>query len=126
MMTGGRGRSSMPAMSHPLIEQEWMKPPPTERISAGRLMGWLFFCSSLLWPRVGILAFWIFSNLLGRAYDGWVVPVLGFVLLPWTTIGYALMWGLSSDRVSGAEWIVVALALAVDVVTYLGWRALRS
>ena len=54
------------------------------------------------------------------------MPVLGFVLLPWTTIAYALMWGLSSDRVAGAEWLVVALALLVDLVTYLGWRRLRS
>ncbi len=127
-MTATGRRFSMAVMSHAPIQQEWMKPPPAGGMSGGRVMGWLFFCSSLLWPRVGILAFWIFSNppLLGRAYDGWVVPVLGFVLLPWTTIAYALMWGLSSDRVAGAEWLVVALALLVDLVTYLGWRRLRS
>lgn len=125
-MTGDCGRSSIAVMSHAPTQQDWMEAPPAGGISAGRAMGWLFFISSLLWPRVGILAFWVFSNLLGRAYDGWVLPVLGFLLLPWTTIAYALMWGLSSDRVVGAEWLVVALALLVDVITHLGWRALRS
>jgi len=54
------------------------------------------------------------------------VPVLGFVFLPWTTIAYAMAWGFSSDRVYGAEWLVVAAAFGLDVATYLGWRALRE
>ena len=125
-MTPRPARPTIRPMSQPLIEQEWMKPSPASGMSPGRIMGWLFLCSSLFWPRAGIAAFWVFSDLLGRAYDGWVVPVVGFVLLPWTTIGYALMWGLSSDRVAGLEWLVVACALLVDVLTYAGGRALRS
>jgi hypothetical protein len=36
------------------------------------------------------------------------------------------MWGLSSDRVAGVEWLAVTAALLVDVVTYRGWRSLRA
>lgn len=93
-------------------------------LSAGQTMGWLAFASSLVWPRVGIIAFWIFGSQLGDAFRSWVVPAIGFVLLPWTTCGYALMWGLSSDKVSGPEWIVVAVAFALDVATWAGGRAL--
>ena len=67
----------------------------------GRAMGWFLFLSSMFWPRLGILAWWIFSNLLGRAYDSAIVPIVGFFVLPWTTVTYAMMWGFSSDRVSG-------------------------
>jgi hypothetical protein len=95
-------------------------------LTLGRVMGWFFLLSSLFWPRFGILAWWIFSDLLGRAYGSWVVPVLGFVFLPWTTVTYAMMWGFSSDRVYGVEWLVVAAAFALDVATYLGWRAMRD
>jgi hypothetical protein len=77
-------------------------------------------------PRAGILAFWIFSSLLGRAYDSWIVPVIGFFVLPCTTLAYATTWGWSSHRVAGVEWIVVAVALGLDVATYAGWRRLRS
>ena len=33
---------------------------------------------------------WIFSDYLSRAYDGWVLPLLGFFLLPTTTLAYAV------------------------------------
>jgi hypothetical protein len=101
--------------------------PPEGRVPElefGRAMGYVAFASSLLWPRVGILAFWVFGSQLGDAFRSWVVPAIGFVLLPWTTCGYALMWGLSSDKVSGAEWIFVAVAFGLDVATWVGGRAL--
>lgn len=87
--------------------------------------GIFVFASLMIWPRVAILGFWIFSDLLGRAYDGWVVPTLGFLVLPWTTMTYAIMWSISSDRVSGAEWAVVAFAVLLDLLSYGSIRGLR-
>ena len=89
-------------------------------------MGWFFLVSSLFWPRVFILAFWIFDDeLLKDAFSSWVIPAVGFLLAPWTTIAYMSMWGLSSDRVSGAEWAVVAIAVLLDVLTYVGAARLK-
>jgi hypothetical protein len=45
------------------------------------------------------------------------VPLLGFFLLPWTTLAYAVMWS-SSDRVSGFEWFIVVLAFVIDLGAY--------
>jgi len=96
-------------------------------MSKGRAAGWVLAVSSLFWPRLFILLFWIFDyQLFSDAFDSWVVPFLGLFLRPWTTLAYATMWGLSSDRVSGAEWVVVAIALLLDVWTYAGIRRLWS
>jgi hypothetical protein len=68
-------------------------------------------------PRLALFALWLFSDLLSRAFDSWFVPLLGFFLLPWTTLAYAVMWS-SSDRVSGFEWFIVILAFAIDLGSY--------
>ena len=53
----------------------------------------------------------LFSNVLERAYDGGLVPVLGFLLLPWTMLAYAWMYDLGPGlQVDGLEWILVGLA----------------
>jgi hypothetical protein len=87
--------------------------------------GWFFLVSSLFWPRVCLLTFWIFGHFMDDAFDdSWVVQVLGFIVLPWTTMTYALMWGLTSDGVFGWEWICVGVALMVDLITYALGRSL--
>ena len=60
---------------------------------------------------------WLFTDLLSRAFDGWIVPFLGFFLLPWTTLAYAVMWS-TSDGVDGLEWFIVVLAFLFDLGAY--------
>ena len=88
-------------------------------------MAWFAVLSLMAWARLTIIAFWIFSDLLGDAYDGWVVPVAGFLLLPCTTMTYAIMWSVSSNVVSGAEWLAVFAALLVDLLTWAAVRRMR-
>ncbi len=45
------------------------------------------------------------------------MPLLGFFLLPWTTLAYAVMWS-SGDRLYGLEWFIVALAFLADLGSY--------
>jgi hypothetical protein len=63
---------------------------------------------------LALFVLWLFSDLLSRSFDGWLLPLLGFFLLPWTTLAFALLWA-SSDGVLGIEWLVVAFAFLVDV-----------
>src|SRR5215211_6721847 len=93
-------------------------------MTVGRGFRWMLFLSSLFWPRAAIIAFWIFGSQLGRAFDGWIIPTVGFFVLPWTTMTYALMWGVDSNGVLGWEWLVVAFALLLDVWTWAGGRHL--
>ena len=77
---------------------------------------------ALISPRLALFFVWIFSDILSGAYDSWIVPVLGFFLLPWTTLGYAVMWDTGTHEVSGFEWFIVALAFLADLASYAGGR----
>jgi hypothetical protein len=76
---------------------------------------------ALLSPRLALFAVFLFSDLLSRAFDSWFLPLLGFFLLPWTTLAYALMWS-SGNRVEGFEWFIVVLAFVFDMGSYMGGR----
>jgi hypothetical protein len=79
---------------------------------------------ALISPRLALFAIFLFSNLLSRAYDSWLVPLLGFFLLPWTTLAYAVMWS-SSNQVVGLEWFIVVLAFFLDLGSYAGGKGKR-
>jgi hypothetical protein len=64
---------------------------------------------------LALFALWLFSDMLSRAFDGWLVPVLGFFLLPWTTLAYTVMWSAGTNGVHGFEWFIVILAFAFDL-----------
>ncbi|HEX3238609.1 MAG TPA: hypothetical protein VHR18_00560 [Solirubrobacterales bacterium] len=81
-------------------------------------MGCLLVLFAFISPRLALFAMWLFTDLLSRAYDEWVIPVLGFFLLPWTTLAYAAMWSVGSDEVSGFEWFIVILAFVIDLGAY--------
>jgi hypothetical protein len=81
-------------------------------------MGCLIAIFALFSPRLALFAIWLFSDMLSRAFDSWLVPFLGFFLLPWTTLAYAVMWSASSNQVTGFEWFIVILAFVIDLGSY--------
>jgi len=70
---------------------------------------------ALISPRLALFFVWIFSDWLSKAFDGILLPVLGWFLLPWTTLAYAGLYA-SSNGVNGIEWFFVGLAFIFDVV----------
>ncbi|MEA2362288.1 MAG: hypothetical protein QOD71_1433 [Thermoleophilaceae bacterium] len=81
---------------------------------------------ALISPRLALFAMWLFSNILGRAYDSWIVPLIGFFVLPWTTLAYAGMWSAGTNEVLGFEWFIVALAFVFDLGSYAGGSSSRG
>jgi hypothetical protein len=75
---------------------------------------------ALISPRLALVAVWLFSDVLGRAFDSWVLPFIGFFLLPWTTLAYAVMWDVGTHAVTGFEWFVVGLAFLADLGAHSG------
>jgi hypothetical protein len=81
---------------------------------------------ALISPRLALFCILIFSNMLDRAFDSWVLPVLGFFLLPWTTLAYTVMWDVGTHEVAGFEWFIVGFAFVVDLGSYAGGRRSRD
>ena len=77
-------------------------------------------------PRLAIIVVAIFSDILSRAYDSWFLPLIGFFILPWTTLAYAVMWDVGTREVTGFEWFVVVLAFLCDLGSYGGGARARS
>ena len=69
----------------------------------------------LAFPRVALVLMWLFSNYLGRAFHGGLlIPLLGFVFLPLTTIVYA--WELNNGLpTEGINLLWLLLAVIIDV-----------
>lgn len=97
---------------HQLPRATGRKPQPSEGSMLAASMLFLF----ALFPRLWILGFWIFGGMLGDAYSSWIVPALGFLFAPWTTLMYAWMWAIGSTSVTGWEWLPVAVGAFLDFV----------
>lgn len=66
-------------------------------------MGCFVVLLILAMPRFVMFLLWIFSDYLSRAYDGFVLPLLGFFLLPTTTLAYAV----AKNETGGLGWGLV-------------------
>ena len=65
-------------------------------------------------PRVVLVCMFLFSNYLERAYHGLILPILGFFLLPLTTIAYA--WLMNTHRpIEGVNLVILIVAVVVDL-----------
>jgi hypothetical protein len=82
---------------------------------------------ALIGPRVALIFTAIFSDMISRAIDSLVVAFLGFLLLPWTTLAYVVMYDVGTGRqVEGIEWFLVGLAFVADLGSYVGGRWART
>jgi hypothetical protein len=78
-----------------------------------------------LGPRVAIAVIALFSGYLGRAFGGDILlPLLGWIFLPWTTLAYAFAIN-STGEVSGFQAILVVVAVLVDLGVVGGGAAKR-
>ena len=65
-------------------------------------------------PRVVLALLFLFTNYLNRAFDTFLLPLLGFLFLPWTTIA----WAIAQNELGGANGIgllVIVLGVLADV-----------
>ena len=69
---------------------------------------------AFLGPRLVIFLLWLFTNYLSRAFDAVLLPLLGFLFLPWTTIAWAIAQN-EFGGVSGVGILIVALGFLADV-----------
>ncbi len=81
---------------------------------------------ALLSPRLAIFALFLFTDVLARAWDSWVIPLIGFFILPWTTLAWAAMFWLGKGGVDGFEFLIVVFAFVIDIGSYIGGARSRG
>jgi hypothetical protein len=87
----------------------------------------LLLIVALAFPRVVLLLLFFFSNYLERAYQGILLPLLGFLFLPITTLAYA--WMVNGKlAIEGINLIILIVAVIVDLGGIGGgaWRRRRN
>jgi hypothetical protein len=87
-------------------------------------MGCLLAIFAGFFPRIALVCLWIFTNDVDRAYDSFIVPLLGLIFLPLTTLVYAVAWS-PVGGVEGIEWLWVGIALVLDLTAYGGGARAR-
>jgi hypothetical protein len=82
-------------------------------------MGCLLVLLAWLSPRFVMALLWIFTDRLTLAFDSGLVGVAGFLLLPYTSVMYALAYA-PLRGVTGIGWGLVGLAVLTDLGSWLG------
>lgn len=78
-----------------------------------------FLTLVFLGPRFGVLIWWLVQPLRFQAtFNGWLLPLLGLIFLPWTTLMYVAVYG--ANGIVGFDWVWLGLALAADIASYSG------
>ena len=74
----------------------------------------------LLGPRVAIVLWWLVQPVRWQvAFHNMLFwPVLGLLLLPWTTLAYVV--AAPAGVLTGTGWVIVLLGLLVDLLGYTG------
>jgi ACR3 family arsenite efflux pump ArsB len=68
----------------------------------------------LIFPRIALVLLFLFSHYLERAYHGLIVPFVGFLFLPLTTLAYAWMANTGRPTV-GVNLLILIVAVVIDL-----------
>jgi hypothetical protein len=77
------------------------------------VVGCLVVILLLAFPRIALVLLFLFSNYLQQAYHSLLLPLLGFVFLPLTTLVYAWMVN-SREPLAGINLVILIIAVVID------------
>jgi len=82
------------------------------------LLGCLLAFSAAVAPRVVLILAWIFSDRWHAVWQGDILmPLLGIIFLPYTTIMYLLTWSLVGG-IEGWDWMWIIIGLFLDIMKW--------
>jgi hypothetical protein len=79
----------------------------------------LILLIALLGPRFAIVLVALFTPYFERPFDGFLIPFLGFLFLPFTTLAYA--WAINTrGEIAGVHAAVLIIAVLADLGVFSG------
>ena len=79
--------------------------------------GCLLAMAAAFAPRLVLILAWIFGARWNVVWGGNVIlPILGIIFLPYTTVMYMLVWNVGG--ISGFDWVWIALGVVLDVMKW--------
>jgi hypothetical protein len=74
-------------------------------------------------PRAALVLMWLFSNRISTAFGTILLPLVGFFIMPWTTLTYALV---SANGLSIFEIVLMVIAVGADLGIWGGGAKKRK
>lgn len=71
-------------------------------------------------PRLALVAMLLFTRWIGNAHDGFIVPILGFLFLPYTLVWYTVVVNRFDGSWGFWQIAILALALLADISSLSG------
>ncbi len=81
------------------------------------VFGCLLAAAAAFAPRVVLVIMWIVGPRVNATFDNFIVPLLGLVFLPYTTIMYVLVWNPVTG-VTGWDWLWIGLGVWLDLMKW--------
>ena len=78
----------------------------------------IYLVLAFVGPRAALALWWLVDQArFNIVYNSFILPLLGFIFLPVTTIMWTIVWQVAGG-ISGWGWFWIALALFGDVMAY--------
>jgi hypothetical protein len=74
-------------------------------------------------PRAALILMWLFNDRISTAFGGIIMPLIGFFLMPWTTLTYTLV---SSNGMNTFDIILLIIAVGADLGIWGGGAKSRK
>jgi hypothetical protein len=82
------------------------------------LFGCLIGAAIAAAPRLVLILAWIFSDRWATVWGGtWLLPLLGIVFAPYTTVMYMLAWNPVTG-IAGFDWFWIFLGVILDLMKW--------
>jgi hypothetical protein len=83
-------------------------------------------CFGMFTPRLVLIFLWLFTNAVNRAFSSLLLPLVGIIFLPFTTLFYVFVYSTAHNGPTAAGWVLVFVGFLLDLGSYSsGYRDRR-
>jgi len=78
-------------------------------------MGCLLIIFSIFVPRIVMTLIFLFTNWFSQAFQTTIWPLVGFILMPFTTLAYMAGMIYNNHQITGAWLVILIIAVILDL-----------